>query len=153
MACRDTSVQSTRHLQDGSLSSHYCTLQGLHWVIDDTHLREPGPRAEGIIDGGEVSYPRPLDVSQSTSPAPLVLYVSPTEGQLSPGEETRVRLTFTPKRAGYSSFSLPVWLAPRVPPPGTRPYLSLNVRVSRLVVACAPLFAAQLLVGIVCDSA
>lgn len=104
--------------------------QGLTWVVDDSFLRESGPRAEGILPGAEVSSLHLPDEKASTAPTTRALYVSPTEGQLSPGEEARVRLTFTPKRAGALSFSLPIWLTSRVPPPGSRPYMTLHVRVS-----------------------
>lgn len=112
--------------------------QGLCWVIDDAYLKEPGPRAEGILEGGagvpgvSVPPPPPGDPdgigASSSGPVTQVLYVSPTSGQLSPGEESRIRLTFTPNRAGVLSFALPVWLA-RVPERETRPYLTLHVKV------------------------
>ncbi|CAM9417792.1 unnamed protein product, partial [Hapterophycus canaliculatus] len=62
-----------------------------------------------------------------SGPATPVLYVSPTSGQLSPGEESRIRLTFTPSRSGTMAFALPVWLA-RVPETDSRPYLTLSVK-------------------------
>lgn len=97
--------------------------------MDDAYLREAGARAEGIACAGTVGPPDPSENAASTGPVTPALYVSPTSGQLSPGEESRVRLTFTPKRAGVLSFELPVWLA-REPATGTRPYLTLHVRVS-----------------------
>lgn len=118
--------------------------QGLTWVMDDSFLRESGPRAEGILPSAEVSSLHLPDEKASTAPTTRALYVSPTEGQLSPGEEARVRLTFTPKRAGSLSFSLPVWLTSRVPPPGSRPYMTLHVRVSggeACVRTCAHFFS------------
>lgn len=113
--------------------------QGLCWVLDDAYLKEPEPRAEGLPErdagapGTSVSPPPPGDPdgigASSSGPVTPVLYVSPTSGQLSPGEESRIRLTFTPNRAGVLTFALPVWLA-RVPERGTRPYLTLQVKVS-----------------------
>lgn len=107
-------------------------------MIDDAYLKEPGPRAEGFpegdagVPGNSVSPPPPGDPdgigASSSGPVTPVLYVSPTSGQLSPGEESRIRLTFTPNRAGVLTFALPVWLA-RVPERGTRPYLTLHVKV------------------------
>lgn len=105
--------------------------------MEDAHLKEPGPRAEGIADGdirnaGIAALPHPVDaaaVVASSGPATPVLYVSPTSGQLSPGEESRIRLTFSPSRSGTMAFALPVWLA-RVPETGTRPYLTLSVKVA-----------------------
>lgn len=103
-------------------------MKGLCWVLDDAYLKEPGPRAEGLA-GAEVAYPSPPpDDETSAGPVTPTLYVSPTTGQLSPGEESRIRLTFTPKRAGVLSFALPVWLA-REPAKGSRPYLTLQVKV------------------------
>ena len=109
--------------------------------MDDAYLREPGPRAEGVAEtdagnpGVSAAPPLPADAdaaAASTGPGPAtpVLYVSPTSGQLSPGEESRIRLTFTPNRAGVLMFALPVWLA-RVPERGTRPYLTLHVKVKK----------------------
>lgn len=105
--------------------------------MDDAYLKEPGPRAEGVLeDDHNTGVSTPLspsaDAAAAASPGPVtpVLYVSPTSGQLSPGEESRVRLTFTPNRAGVLTFTLPVWLA-RVPERGTRPYLTLCVKVRR----------------------
>lgn len=102
--------------------------QGLCWAIDDAFLREPGPRAEGIVGTEDVLTPSPPDMTTSTVPVTPALYVSPTSGQLNPGEESRIRLTFTPKRAGALSFALPVSLT-RVPVKGARPYLKLRVQV------------------------
>ncbi len=115
--------------------------QGLCWVIDDAYLKEPGPRAEGVADAADTGNPgvsaaapvlRADAAAAAASPGPVtpVLYVSPTSGQLSPGEESRIRLTFTPNRAGVLTFALPVWLA-RVPERGTRPYLTLHVKVKQ----------------------
>ena len=114
------------------------SVQGVCWVMDDAYLKEPGPRAEGIPEreagspGVSASPPPPGDPdgigASSSGPVTPVLYVSPTSGQLSPGEESRIRLTFTPNRAGVLTFALPVWLA-RVPERGTRPYLTLYVKV------------------------
>lgn len=109
--------------------------QGLCWVMDDAFLREPGPKAEGITDTGAGCLPHPPEPAASTDPVTPALYVSPTSGQLSPGEESRIRLTFTPKRAGVLSFALPVWLA-RMPAKGTRPYLTLNVKVNSWFCFC-----------------
>lgn len=104
--------------------------------MDDAFLKEPGPRAEGVPDGygrnpGMSAQPPPAAEAASSSSGPVtpVLYVSPTSGQLSPGEESRIRLTFTPNRSGVLTFALPVWLT-RVPDRGTRPYLSLSVKVT-----------------------
>lgn len=100
--------------------------------MDDAYLRETGPEAEGIVGAGMATPPAAHDINVSTDvPVTPALYVSPTGGRLGPGEECRLRLTFTPKRAGVLSFSLPVWLADRVPEPRTRPYLKLRVHVSR----------------------
>eukprot|EP00903_Cladosiphon_okamuranus_P009303 g8875.t1 len=115
----------------------FTSTEGLCWVVDDAYLKEPGPRAEGLPEGdagapGTSISPLPPgdpDVIGASSSGPVtpVLYVSPTSGQLSPGEESRIRLTFTPNRAGVLTFALPVWLA-RVPERGTRPYLTLQVK-------------------------
>lgn len=96
--------------------------------MDDAYLREAGARAEGVADAGDPGPTDPSENAASAGPVTPALYVSPTSGQLSAGEESRVRLTFTPKRAGALEFELPVWLA-REPVKGTRPYLTLYVRV------------------------
>lgn len=102
--------------------------QGLCWVLDDAFLHEPGPRAEGVIEQGAPVIPHHSGADASTGPVTPALFVSPTSGQLSPGEESRIRLTFTPKRAGTLSFALPIWLA-REPVEGIRPYMTLRVQV------------------------
>lgn len=107
--------------------------------MDDAFLKEPGPRAEGVPEGDgrnpgiSAPPPPPVDAAaaaSSSGPVTPVLYVSPTSGQLSPGEESRIRLTFTPNRSGVLTFALPVWLA-RVPSRDTRPYLTLSVKVTK----------------------
>lgn len=105
--------------------------QGLCWVLDDAFLKGTGPRAEGVPDdeGADDFRPDSPDSLVGSDPVTPALYVSPTSGQLSPGEESRIRLTFTPKRAGALTFALPVWLA-RVPAKDTRPYLTLMVKVT-----------------------
>ena len=107
--------------------------QGLCWVIDDAFLQGTGARAEGIDAEEADCHPDSPDDSASSDPVTPALYVSPTSGQLSPGEDSRIRLTFTPKRVGALSFALPVWLA-RVPAKETRPYLTLLVKV---ILTCA----------------
>ncbi|CAM9334154.1 unnamed protein product [Discosporangium mesarthrocarpum] len=85
--------------------------QGLSWVMDDSALR--------VEDNEDM----PLGATKTPT-----FYVSPTSGELSPGEETRVRVTFTPKSDRDYTFHLPVWLARRLPSKGTRPYLKLTLQ-------------------------
>lgn len=102
--------------------------------MDDGYLRGTGPEADGVEGAGMSVPPPPPSDAEPAGPVTPALYVSPTEGNLAPGEEARIRLTFTPKRAGVLSFALPVWLASKLPKRGTRPYLTLNVHVSVSVV-------------------
>lgn len=99
-------------------------------MLDDAFLKGTGTRAEGVADQEEGDDPPDSpEASAASDPVTPALYVSPTSGQLSPGEESRIRLTFTPKRAGALSFALPVWLA-REPERDTRPYMTLLVKVT-----------------------
>lgn len=109
----------------------FCALgdpQGLCWVIDDSSI-ELGPDSEGVARASAANLSLPADDATAAGRFTPTLYVSPTSGQLSPWEESRVRLTFTPKRTGLLSFALPVWLE-RVPSKKTRPYLTLRVQVN-----------------------
>lgn len=124
-----SALQPQSPTQCSLVSSSSSSPQGLCWVLDDAFLKGPGARAEGIADE-DVDCPLDSpDASVASDPVTPALYVSPTSGQLSPGEESRIRLTFTPKRAGALSFALPVWLA-RVPAKEKRPYLTLVVKVT-----------------------
>ncbi|CAM9172605.1 unnamed protein product [Choristocarpus tenellus] len=95
----------------GEVTFRNDSIQGLSWIMDDSVLRCE-EKDEKLI--GVTKTP--------------IFYISPTSGELSPGEETRLRVTFTPKSDRDYTFQLPVWLSQRQPPEGTRPYLTLEVQ-------------------------
>jgi hypothetical protein len=86
------------------------TSDGVSWELDDNALR---PVSSG--DGGNIT-------------ATALWFVSPKRGNLSPGEQVTVRVTFSPQEDVDYETELPLYLADQED--RSRPYLNLGLRGS-----------------------
>ncbi|CAM9548186.1 unnamed protein product [Chrysoparadoxa australica] len=95
--------------------------EGRTWVIDDSCLKE-----EGSAQGASISS--------------RVFFISPTQGDLGPGEQVKLRIVFTPRTDHDYDIILPVYLEGLPEDLEALPYLQVGLRGSgvypRLDFAC-----------------